>query len=108
MGVQNREDWMNFEKTELKLESGLVKALENESFNQLTVAELVAAAGISRRSFYIYYKDKYEFLYDVRSRILKGIKQAMKPIEKSLNSLKSADCRQMKKSIYQHMMNFIN
>lgn len=64
-------------KTELKLESGLVKALENESFNQLTVAELVAAAGISRRSFYIYYKDKYEFLYDVRSRILKGIKQAM-------------------------------
>ncbi|NYA63236.1 TetR family transcriptional regulator, partial [Lactobacillus salivarius] len=43
-------------KTELKLESGLVKALENESFNQLTVAELVAAAGISRRSFYIYYK----------------------------------------------------
>lgn len=64
-------------KTELKLESGLVKALENESFNQLTVAELVAAAGISRRSFYIYYKDKYEFLNDVRSRILKGIKQAM-------------------------------
>ena len=64
-------------KTELKLESGLVKALENESFNQLTVAELVAAAGISRRSFYIYYKDKYEFLYDVRSRILEGIKQAM-------------------------------
>ena len=64
-------------KTELKLESGLVKALENESFNQLTVAELVAAAGLSRRSFYIYYKDKYEFLYDVRSRILKGIKQAM-------------------------------
>mgnify|MGYP003184697814 FL=1 len=64
-------------KTELKLESRLVKALENESFNQLTVAELVAAAGISRRSFYIYYKDKYEFLYDVRSRILKGIKQAM-------------------------------
>lgn len=64
-------------KTELKLESGLVKALENESFNQLTAAELVAAAGISRRSFYIYYKDKYEFLNDVRSRILKGIKQAM-------------------------------
>lgn len=64
-------------KTELKLESGLVKALENESFNQLTVAELVVAAGISRRSFYIYYKDKYEFLNDVRSRILKGIKQAM-------------------------------
>lgn len=76
-------------KTELKLESGLVKALENESFNQLTVAELVAAAGISRRSFYIYYKDKYEFLNDVRSRILKGIKQAMEADRKVIEQFHS-------------------
>lgn len=71
-------------KTELKLESGLVKALENESFNQLTVAELVAAAGISRRSFYIYYKDKYEFLYSIKNKILKGIKQAMEMDRKNI------------------------
>lgn len=64
-------------RTERKLEQGFVKILENEPFNQLTVAELVEASQVSRRSFYTYYTDKYDFLAAIERRIFDGIKQAM-------------------------------
>ncbi|KRM20032.1 transcriptional regulator, tetr family [Ligilactobacillus hayakitensis DSM 18933 = JCM 14209] len=65
-------------RTERRLEQGFVKILEDEPFNQLTVAELVEASQVSRRSFYTYYTDKYDFLAAIERRIFDGSQQELK------------------------------
>lgn len=65
-------------RTERRLEQGFVKILEDEPFNQITVAELVEASQVSRRSFYTYYTDKYDFLAAIERRIFDGSQQELK------------------------------
>jgi len=50
------------ERTKIQLRDAMIALLKKQSFDQITTTELVAAAGISRSSFYTHYSDKYAMI----------------------------------------------
>ena len=52
------------ETNEIKraLSRGIKTAMQHTPFEELTVGNIAAAAAVSRRSFYRYFRDKYELL----------------------------------------------
>lgn len=62
------------EKVENKLELALSNLLKEESLENITVAELTKEADISRRLFYVYYKDKETFIESIFKKHLMNLK----------------------------------
>ena len=52
---------------EARIASSLVALLEKHPIQQITVAEICALAGVSKRSFYNYFCDKYEVIHRVQA-----------------------------------------
>lgn len=46
-----------------KLNAAFVTLLSQESFETMTVKELIDEAGISRATFYAHFDDKYDFIH---------------------------------------------
>ncbi|ENZ5568024.1 TetR/AcrR family transcriptional regulator [Enterococcus hirae] len=46
-----------------RLETSLTTLLTRKSFESITISELAYNAKVSRRTFYLYFKDKHEFIY---------------------------------------------
>ncbi len=56
-----------------RIEGALVELLETKAFSQIRVEEITEKVHISRRTFYLYYKDKRDCLLDILKRMLKSI-----------------------------------
>lgn len=56
---------MSVEASKFNLKKTMHKLMKEKSFTSITVKELCDKAGVSRRSFYRYYLDKYELLQDL-------------------------------------------
>lgn len=56
---------MSVEASKFNLKKTMHKLMKEKSFTSITVKELCEKAGVSRRSFYRYYMDKYELLQDL-------------------------------------------
>lgn len=52
-------------KTKKYLKDTLVRLLDDESFEQITVTQLCESADVSRITFYSHYADKYDLLDDI-------------------------------------------
>lgn len=59
-----RED-LRVQKTKKALIDAFMNLLASRAFDEITVNELCAAAGIRRATFYKHYKDKYDFVASV-------------------------------------------
>ncbi|EMF0185383.1 TetR family transcriptional regulator [Enterococcus hirae] len=46
-----------------RLETSLTTLLTRKSFESITISELAYNTKVSRRTFYLYFKDKHEFIY---------------------------------------------
>jgi len=58
------------------LETSLATLLTKKNLDVITISELADNAKIARRTFYLYYKDKYEFVLSVIDRHLHKMKEA--------------------------------
>ena len=52
---------------EKKIRSGFIRLLETKPIEQITVTEICAEAGVSKRSFYNYYCDKFDVIMKVQT-----------------------------------------
>ena len=52
---------------EKKIRSGFIRLLEKKSIEQITVTEICEVAGVSKRSFYNYYCDKFDVILKVQA-----------------------------------------
>ena len=52
---------------EKKISSGFIRLLENEPIEQITVTAICAEAGVSKRSFYNYYCDKFDVIMKIQA-----------------------------------------
>ena len=52
---------------ENKIRSGFIRLLEKKPIEQITVTEICAEAGVSKRSFYNYYCDKFDVIMKVQA-----------------------------------------
>lgn len=50
------------EKTKRRLYAALATLLERQSFDRITVSDLVREAGVTRKTFYCHYQDKIDLV----------------------------------------------
>ncbi|ETY74743.1 TetR/AcrR family transcriptional regulator [Lactiplantibacillus fabifermentans] len=81
--------------TKRQLEQALCKLLRDQSFNEITVAQLLTTAHVSRGTFYRYYADKYELLATYEDHLTGAIASIftsfMKPDVTQLTTKRSND-----------------
>lgn len=69
---------MNYEKktelTKKQLKEALIKLLNEENFEKITISELTHEALVTRSTFYRYYDDKYELLSEIENEMIDFIK----------------------------------
>lgn len=58
-------------KIEKKVELALATLLATENFDTITTTKISKTAGVSRSSFYIYFKDKYDVVESYQKRLYK-------------------------------------
>lgn len=64
-------------KTLMRIEKGIIKFLENKSYNEITVKGICLKSGISRGTFYQHYKDKDDFLFKYQQAMMKKGKKRL-------------------------------
>ena len=72
----NKND-LRWQRTTAKLRAALVGELKERPLDQVTVASIVKRAKVSRRTFYLHYIDKYDFLNQEEDRIIDKLTLAM-------------------------------
>lgn len=82
-------------KAKVRLVEGLVKLIQETPFNQITINELSEASGTSRRTFYMHYSDKYDFLESIERELLLGIKQAAEKDSEALSEMNGRPTSEM-------------
>jgi AcrR family transcriptional regulator len=60
-----------------RLVSGMIAAVAEHGYNGATVARVAKAAGVSRRTFYIYFSSKEECYFDTYEQIAAHLREAM-------------------------------
>jgi AcrR family transcriptional regulator len=58
-------------KTKKLLENALIKLMIEKGFDKITIKDITEEADINRGTFYLHYKDKYDFLEQKEDNILK-------------------------------------
>lgn len=58
-------------KTKNLLENALIKLMIEKGFDKITIKDITEEADINRGTFYLHYKDKYDFLEQKEDNILK-------------------------------------
>lgn len=56
--------------SETRIQQALIKLLSEQSFQQLTVQDIITKAGIARGTFYRYYLDKFDLLNRYENQLL--------------------------------------
>ncbi len=74
-------------KTHNKLTSALSEMMNEMPFSDITVFDLCEKAGVRRATFYKHFKDKYDFLKDVITNIIKEIEEKVNSIEYANTSI---------------------
>jgi AcrR family transcriptional regulator len=60
-----------------RIAAGMIAVVVERGYNATTVTQVVAAAGVSRRTFYNYYSDKQEAFFDVYRQVADFLFEAM-------------------------------
>jgi AcrR family transcriptional regulator len=60
-----------------RIAAGMIAVVVERGYTAATVTQIVAAAGVSRRTFYNYYGDKAEAFFDIYAQVTDFIRQVM-------------------------------
>ncbi len=61
------------------IKKGMIRLLEKNKFEKITIKDICTESGISRTTFYAHYKDKNDFIYSYLTSLLKkGKKKYLK------------------------------
>lgn len=60
------------------IKKGMIRLLEKNKFEKITIKDICTESGISRTTFYAHYKDKNDFIYSYLTSLLKKGKEIFK------------------------------
>lgn len=63
--------------TKNRLQEGLLNLLSNKPFSECSVNEIIKYAEVSKRTFYTYYKDKYDLLHKMEANLITNLKKTL-------------------------------
>jgi Transcriptional regulator len=72
--MQNKTD-LRVVKTKKAIENALIELLKEKKFEAITVQEIVDTAMINRKTFYVYYHDKYDLLEQLAEAFVCEVKK---------------------------------
>ena len=68
-------------KTKRNIRESLIRLLSEKPFDDITVTELCAAAGMSRITFYTHYSDKYELTESLFTDLMNAVSEDYKALQ---------------------------
>lgn len=71
----NKND-LRWRRTSERLKQAFIQELQQHSFNEVTVSQLIQTAHLSRRTFYLHYQDKFDFLNKLENHLYEQLNQA--------------------------------
>jgi len=72
------------------LTDAFLKALETKQISDITISEISEEAGISRKTFYKYYSDQFEFLKALQEDLLVGFTQELETLPPNIFAITPA------------------
>lgn len=69
-----KED-LRTKRTKKALKNAVIKLLESELFEKISVTDICREANVNRVTFYTHYNDKYELLYELTSDLNKSLEE---------------------------------
>ncbi len=88
-------------KTKKNIKESFIFLLENKSFKDITVQNIIDTALINRSTFYKYYKDKYDLAEQLSDEY---IQQAKSYLKDRFKETKDQDLTYVVKKIYAHLI----
>lgn len=85
-------------RTKARIQHALISALQQKTFDQVTVTELIKMAKISRRSFYVHYHDKYELLTEIEGQIMNSFTTVITKQNQNLTPVKDFHAPQVRQN----------
>jgi AcrR family transcriptional regulator len=58
-----------------RLTAGMIRAVAENGYHEATISQITEAAGVSRRTFYTYFKSKEECFFDTYEIIAEGLRE---------------------------------
>lgn len=71
--VQAQNPDRRIQKTKTAIHNALVKLMARKSVSEITVQELTDTANISRKTFYLHYKDLTDVFHEIETEFLKNL-----------------------------------
>ena len=69
---------MRIVKTKRKARKAMITLLKEKKYDDISVKDICETAGISRGTFYLHYKDKYDLVQQYQAEFVKeGTKKAL-------------------------------
>lgn len=88
-------------KTKKNIKESFIFLLENKSFKDITIQNIIDTALINRSTFYKYYKDKYDLAEQLSDEY---IQQAKSYLKDRFKETKDQDLTYVVKKIYAHLI----
>jgi AcrR family transcriptional regulator len=88
-------------KTKKNIKESFIFLLENKSFKDITIQNIIDTALINRSTFYKYYKDKYDLAEQLSDEY---IQQAKSYLKDRFKERKDQDLTYVVKKIYAHLI----
>ncbi|MEE6685321.1 TetR/AcrR family transcriptional regulator [Limosilactobacillus fermentum] len=75
---------IRIQNTKSRIQNGLLELLKQKPLNDITTKDIIESAEASRKTFYIYYKDKRDLLMEIEGAIITDLQEALKEDRKCL------------------------
>ena len=75
---------IRIQNTKSRIQNGLLVLLKQKPLNDITTKDIIESAEASRKTFYIYYKDKRDLLMEIEGAIITDLQEALKEDRKCL------------------------
>ena len=73
--------------TKNRIRMGMINALKEKPLNEVTTKDIIEAAEVSRKTFYTYYNDQNDLLFEIENAMISDLVEGMKKDREAVTQL---------------------
>lgn len=73
--------------TKNRIRMGIINALKEKPLNEVTTKDIIEAAEVSRKTFYTYYNDQNDLLFEIENAMISDLVEGMKKDREAVTQL---------------------
>lgn len=100
-------DTMNRAKARIKIFKAMVKLLETETFESITIKQLCAESGVHRSTFYAHFEDKYQLFDTMTAFHMSKYKKLMNYLSQTVQNCELDEVKYKVLKTFQLMFRYI-